>query len=100
MAKKRTRKKKETDDDIPPGQLGDWLAKVPKKVREAGDEFGKALTAKNKAKAKHDAARDRLIDLMRDTGTERTAIRGGTHVVIYQEKEGIKVESVGAKDDD
>lgn len=79
MAKKKATRAKgaETSSEVPPGQLGDWLPKVPEEVAEAAGEFDKAHSAQSKAAAKLKGAKEALIEKAKAAGCEVVPIRNG-----------------------
>lgn len=107
MAKKRTPKKKtpkkktgNKSSSGPPkqGELGDWQPKIPKKVQDAADEYDKAHSAKSKATAALNTAKDNLIVAMRETKTERCPVRNGQKILVHDNLDKIRYEVPKKKD--
>lgn len=70
MAKKKASR-------IPAGQLGDWQPEIPEEVQKAADTYDAAHTAKSKAQAKLNTAKDSLIESMKEHGVKKVRIRNG-----------------------
>lgn len=62
---------------IPAGQLGDWQEEIPDEVQKAADAYDAAHTAKSKAYAKLNTAKDSLVESMKEHGVQRVRIRNG-----------------------
>jgi hypothetical protein len=85
MAKKAAAKK-------PPGQLGDWLDKVPEAVQGAADDYDKAHTAKSKAQGKLNTAKENLIAKMRAHNIPKVRIRNGDKFLVISAMDKITYE--------
>lgn len=62
---------------VPAGQLGDWQEEIPEEVQRFADAYDAAHTAKSKASAKLNTAKDSLIESMKANGCSRVRIRNG-----------------------
>jgi hypothetical protein len=71
MAKRRAKQ------EAPTGQLGDWLEEIPPEVQKCADAYDAAHTAKSKAQAKLNTAKESLIDSMKEHGCKKVRIRNG-----------------------
>lgn len=84
MAKKRAA--------VPAGQLGDWQEEIPKRVQECADAYDAAHTAKGKASAKLNTAKDTLIEAMKENDIRRVRIRNGEKFLVLDVKDGVRYE--------
>lgn len=84
--------KKRAQSEAPDGQLGDWLEKIPKRVQECADAYDAAHTAKGKASAKLNSAKDTLIEAMKEHEIQRVRIRNGEKFLVLDVKDGVRYE--------
>lgn len=73
-------------------ELADWSDKYPEAVQEAADDYDKAHTAKSKAQAKLNTAKDVLVDKMQEHQIQRVRIRNGEKFLVIDSTDRIKYE--------
>jgi hypothetical protein len=77
---------------IPAGQLGDWQDEIPEEVQKCADAYDSAHTAKSKAQAKLNTAKDSLIESMKANNCPRVRIRSGEKFLVLDVKDGVRYE--------
>ena len=92
--------KKKAASKPPAGQLGDWLDDVPDEVLALAEVYDKAHTAKSKASAKLNTAKDNLIAGMEEHECPRCPIRNGSKHLVLDESKSIKYKKPQSRDDD
>lgn len=88
----------ESGDAIPPGQLGDWIAKVPEVLRDLAAAFQRTQLGKSKANAAFNTAKSNLIVKMREEGIERIPILNGKKVLVLTAEDTVKTEKPKVND--
>lgn len=77
---------------VPAGQLGDWQEEVPDEVQKCADAYDASHTAKGKASAKLNTAKDSLIESMKENSVNRVRIRNGEKFLVLDVKDGVRYE--------
>lgn len=97
-AKKTRRIDSESGDAIPPGQLGDWVAKVPEVLSDLAATFQRTQLGKSKANAAFNTAKSNLIVKMREKGIDRIPILNGKKVLVLTAEDVVKTEKPKVND--
>ena len=62
---------------VPPGQLGDWQAVLPKEVQEAVDKYVELMRESNSLREQKNAAKEACIEAMSNHAIDRVKIDEG-----------------------
>lgn len=87
-------------NDVPDGQLGDWLDRIPEEVQDAGEEYAKATETFNRAKTKRDQKKENLVELMLEHDVRRFPYRDGKKVFELDETQTVKIKKRTVDDSD
>ncbi len=92
--------KKKAARAVPAGQLGDWQDEIPEEVQSAADAYDAAHTAKSKAAAKLNTAKDSLIESMKANDVRRVRIRNGEKFLELGATDKVSYKKPASKKDD
>lgn len=99
MAKKMAKPPKD-EKTIPPGQLGDWLDKIPEAVKDAAEEYDKLFSQRSKLNGKLNTAKENVIQAMKDEKCDRCPVRNGAKVLVLDETKKVVYETPKKQDVD
>ena len=85
---------------VPPGQLGDWQAVLPKEVQEAVDKYVELMREANSLREQKNAAKEACIEAMQNHEIERVRIDEGGKYLVCESVMRLKTESAKGQGDD